>query len=264
MDALQTIVDFFSSMGTALVAAIFIVIALILIWLIVRASRRGPDSKESAVKPAQPGRYHAEPETQQTGSAAPSQVAAAETGAAASEPISENVVMQEPREPEAHAPAKRDAIVPEPEDSVLHRHYEAELAAKKAALANPYPTDSVLRRHYDTLHTLHLQDAPAAVKVAAKPPAEKAEAKIDTRKSSTIEQAVKKDTQVAGRPAAVSRPENKAADMRVPEDSVLKRHFISQLQAEVRAGMPPRPTDSVLRRHYDGMLNAALEKRLRG
>lgn len=256
MDALQTIVDFFSSMGTALVAAIFIVIALILIWLIVRASRRGPDSKQSAVKPAQPGRYRVEPEMRQTGSAAPSQVAAAETGASASEPVPENVVMQEPR--------KGDAVVPEPEDSVLHRHYEAELAAKKAALANPYPTDSVLRRHYDTLHTLHLQDAPAAVEAAAKPPAEKAEAKIDSRKSSTIEQAVKKDTQVAGRPAAVSRPENKIADMRLPEDSVLKRHFISQLRAEILAGMPPRPSDSVLRRHYDGALNAALEKRLRG
>lgn len=39
----------------------------------------------------------------------------------------------------------------------------------------------------------------------------------------------------------------------VPEDSVLKRHYLAALQAQKDALSTPYPTDSVLRRHYDAL-----------
>lgn len=48
----------------------------------------------------------------------------------------------------------------------------------------------------------------------------------------------------------------------VPEDCVLRRHFLTQLRSEIEAGLSPRPTDSTLQRHYDAMIEAELENRL--
>ena len=49
---------------------------------------------------------------------------------------------------------------------------------------------------------------------------------------------------------------------RIPQDSTLRRHFITQLLAELESGLPSRPTDSTLRRHYDAMLDVEVENRL--
>ncbi len=48
----------------------------------------------------------------------------------------------------------------------------------------------------------------------------------------------------------------------VPEDAVLRRHFITHLRGEIEAGMAPRPADSVLRRHHQALITATLEQRL--
>ncbi len=48
----------------------------------------------------------------------------------------------------------------------------------------------------------------------------------------------------------------------VPEDSALRRHFLSNLQAEVEAELSPRPTCSMLKRHYDSLVRVEMEKRL--
>ncbi len=52
----------------------------------------------------------------------------------------------------------------------------------------------------------------------------------------------------------------------IPEDSVLRRHFITQLRSEIERDLyPPRPSsssDSILQRHYDAMVDAELENRL--
>lgn len=249
MDVLQTVMNFFSSMGTTLLAVLFVLIALILIWLIVRASRRGPHA-ETADKPTRPNRYRLEPEPHQ------SNMPAAAADSPVVSPAGEDV---RGAAPSASDPS-RPAVAPEPEDSVLHRHYETELAAKKDAAAHPYPTDSVLRRHYDTEHRLHLPEPSGTAPKAAASAADSDKNLV--RKSSIIEQAVKKDAQIADLPAEASRCEYAATDSRLPQDSVLKRHFISQLQAEVQADLPPRPTDSVLRRHYDALVQGKLQSRL--
>jgi hypothetical protein len=48
----------------------------------------------------------------------------------------------------------------------------------------------------------------------------------------------------------------------VPQDSTLKRHFLSHILAQVSADLPPRPTDSALKRHYDTLLRTKVEQYL--
>jgi cbb3-type cytochrome oxidase subunit 3 len=50
--------------------------------------------------------------------------------------------------------------------------------------------------------------------------------------------------------------------LKLPEDSVLRRHFLTHLQSEIESALFPRPTDSVLRRHYDSLVAAELDNRL--
>ncbi len=49
----------------------------------------------------------------------------------------------------------------------------------------------------------------------------------------------------------------KFADV-VPQDSTLKRHFMTQLFAETENALGRRPTDSTLKRHYDQLLDSRL------
>ncbi|MDD1620117.1 MAG: hypothetical protein LUQ11_01455 [Methylococcaceae bacterium] len=48
----------------------------------------------------------------------------------------------------------------------------------------------------------------------------------------------------------------------IPEDSVLRRHFIAQLRSQIQRDMYPRPIDPTLRRLYDAMVDDELENRL--
>jgi len=118
-----------------------------------------------------------------------------------------------------------------PEDSILRRHYLAHKAAEIEARVNPYPTDSVLRRHYETMaktgFEAAVQKLTPAIKIEAQP---------------------------------IEQPEEVL--YKIPEDSVLKRHFLNQLRAEIEASLFPRPTDSVLMRHYETLLDSELESRV--
>ncbi len=53
-----------------------------------------------------------------------------------------------------------------------------------------------------------------------------------------------------------------AEHCQVPEDSVLRRHYLTKLRYDVEASLPPRPTDSVLKRHYETLINAEMEERM--
>lgn len=57
--------------------------------------------------------------------------------------------------------------------------------------------------------------------------------------------------------------QSKSVQLRyMPEDAVLRRHFVAQLRHEVEAEMSPRPTDSILRRHHDAIVTAELNHKL--
>ncbi len=47
----------------------------------------------------------------------------------------------------------------------------------------------------------------------------------------------------------------------LPEDSTLRRHFLSHLKSQVESELFPRPTCSTLKRHYDSLVLAEVEKR---
>jgi len=151
-----------------------------------------------------------------------------------------------------------------PEDSVLRRHYLANEAAKELALHEPYPTDSVLQRHFDQSHKIITEQVAATADGAAQYP--KAEAPTTPQKASIIEQAIGKQMPASVSAKAASSPKPDIAEYAeitvIPQDSVLKRHFISQLRAEIEANMAAKPTDSVLRRHYDSLVGVELERRL--
>jgi hypothetical protein len=72
--------------------------------------------------------------------------------------------------------------------------------------------------------------------------------------------AINKDEQAT--PVAVRPTVNDSVKRRLPEDSVLKRHFVQQAQTQIANDIGPKPTDSVLKRHYEMLFQQALEKHL--
>lgn len=44
----------------------------------------------------------------------------------------------------------------------------------------------------------------------------------------------------------------------IPEDSMLRRHFITELRNQIESSHQPRPTDSTLLRHYLAMIESEL------
>jgi hypothetical protein len=48
----------------------------------------------------------------------------------------------------------------------------------------------------------------------------------------------------------------------VPEDSTLRRHYMTQLRCEIESELFPRPSDSTLQRHYDALVAEQLAYRL--
>ncbi|HSN22880.1 MAG TPA: hypothetical protein VLS45_01715, partial [Methylomicrobium sp.] len=114
-----------------------------------------------------------------------------------------------------------------PQDSMLRRHFIANLIASAKPYVPTRPTDSMLGRHYDatkssrqaTVGSVHQSAVPAPETKTAEP----------CRKCST-------------KPG-------------LPEDSMLRRHYLTTLRVKIESNLslPSRPTESMLRRHFDAM-----------
>lgn len=104
------------------------------------------------------------------------------------------------------------------------------------------PTDSMLLRHYDAMLAPQSGSAfsPSSLQTAAPSTA-----------------------------ASCGKCCHKTA-VKIPQDSMLRRHFLSTLQLKIEAHLPltARPTDSMLRRHHDttraGWVAAKMQKYLEG
>lgn len=112
-----------------------------------------------------------------------------------------------------------------PQDSMLRRHFMTHLAATSKLYVPTRPSDSMLSRHYDAM--LASQTAASSVKKAVPPPVASA-AKYSSKRVHQV---------------------------KLPEDSMLRRHFLTTLQMKIesRLPLPTRPTDSMLKRHFDAM-----------
>ncbi|WP_445371915.1 hypothetical protein ACH518_03720 [Methylomonas sp. HW2-6] len=123
-----------------------------------------------------------------------------------------------------------------PQDSVLNRHYWAQRAAERAAIEQPYPTDSVLLRHCRQIQAAALQ-----VEV------------LDA------------DTGRAVEPVAAEQTADAVgAGGAIPEDSVLKRHFLADARYRIEQQYGPCPDETVLRRHHQQLVAAAWDAFLAG
>lgn len=145
-----------------------------------------------------------------------------------------------------------------PQDSMLKRHYLANLRAMVESLNPPRPTDSALSRHYDSLIAAEIEQC-----INDKGAIEQLISKYEDHKKTLAQQIQEPETIVE----PLLKPEISGEDSviqheypKLPEDSMLRRHAITNLYAMVESNLPPRPTDSVLRRHYDTMIKTEINK----
>jgi hypothetical protein len=205
---------------------ILVVILALVVWMIKRKSSKASVAS-SPVEHGKPLAVAPKPaskrvvDTSATKQAEPPVVDAAETVEQVSKPAEVQVQPQPLRVVSPSPAAKMEEKVPE--DSTLRRHYLNTRKAEKETITHPYPSDSALRRHCESISKFALSEALAA---------------------KTIESSA----QLAKKPA-------------IPEDSALRRHFLSQVQAEIES-LFLRPTDSALKRHYDSLIKAKMEEYL--
>ena len=268
MAALQELQAILNSLDITQLAIILALAGLLLIFLIFLAVKRR--NREDDISVSEMQQYRRNPDSRTTKSQAQAQVRVSEPVASSELKSAQNSTDAEVQRPVVNQADVRAQAVTQaaetpkiPEDSVLRRHYFANEAAKEEALHDPYPADSVLRRHYDTEHRLigdsSAADAPSVASVA------QTNVSGSPQKSSIIEKAVDKSEPTKSVNVAYmadARAVDTSAKREIPQDSILKRHFISQLRAEIEASMAARPSDSVLRRHYESLVGAELEKRL--
>jgi hypothetical protein len=136
-----------------------------------------------------------------------------------------------------------------PQDSMLRRHYLTHLHAMIAELnQTTCPTDSMLHRHYD---------AHIASKLEQYLNDEEA-----TKQLIACYENYKKNLAFPAQKPKVSPTVADYKPSKIPEDSMLRRHYLANLYAQIANNLPARPTDSSLRRHYDTMLEHEVKKQL--
>ncbi len=172
-----------------------------------------------------------------------------------SEPNSELIV--ESQTHETVILTQKDSYRNLPQDSMLRRHYLANLRVMIESLKPLRPTDSSLSRHYDAMIIAEIEQCLSDQGVI--------ERNYEDYKK-TLAQQIQEPKTIAeplikigmSHEDSVVQPEKP----KLPEDSMLRRHTIAQIHAIVESNMPLRPADSVLRRHYDTMINTEVNKLL--
>jgi hypothetical protein len=145
-----------------------------------------------------------------------------------------------------------------PQDSILRRHFLNHLRSQIEAGYPSRPTDSILKRHFDNFIAAEMQ------KYVHGPiePAVTGKTCVDAVVR-TIEPAV---APIAAATAVIETQPSpvcaKAQKQKLPQDSILRRHFLTQLRFDIESSLPPHPTDSILKRHYDSLLATEMAKRL--
>ena len=155
-----------------------------------------------------------------------------------------------------------------PQDSVLRRHYLTYLRTSVEQLLSSEPTDSVLKRHYRAIVDSSLEQA-----LSSKEALDKLLEDHRLRTQVVVERAVP----VVTEKAIVAANDQHTVDVattvateltnpqqagKTPEDSILRRHYFTQLCALAEASLPPRPTDSVLKRHWQALSDDAVKRLL--
>jgi len=113
------------------------------------------------------------------------------------------------------------------------------------SLAPEKPTDSVLSRHYDAMLAAKL-----------------AECSIDQNTTEQLHHDYEKCKILANGETSLIKPQEQLIEVSctkdnvnpLPQDSILKRHYLTHVTSMIEALASPRPTDSVLCRHHDALI----------
>ncbi len=166
------------------------------------------------------------------------------------------VVAAKPGTPAVRAAATVYSHIPQ--DSVLRRHYLAHIKYMLVSLKSPRPTDSVLRRHYEQLIHSEFQAClrdPARMEMLKSDYESRRAARAALAQTSPepLAAAAQAPTPVSA-PPATQAVDTARPSARIPQDSVLRRHFMTQVLYMLKTVRFPQPTDSVLRRHYEQLI----------
>jgi hypothetical protein len=238
---------------------IAVVVLLIVIWffLKIRNKKSSNATLKNTLESAKPTKQEPKPADKIVSAAesiTPAIASAQENAPISSEPA------QSEQQPFLAQASHKVAISPEnskknlPQDSMLKRHYLTQLHAMIISLSPPRPTDSALSRHYDTQIAAKIEqclnDESALQQLIfhyehdKKTLAHPAQAII----TASPKREASNETAVLAEQANASN---------IPEDSMLRRHYLTNLHTQVAVNLAPRPTDSMLRRHYDTLLENA-------
>lgn len=139
-----------------------------------------------------------------------------------------------------------------PQDATLKRHFLGHLRSMVESLTGSRPTDSTLRRHYETLINTELDKC-----LADEEQVTTLLRNYQSYKKTLAQLAESVAPRVVEKPAVVQSAQEHR--QKIPEDSMLRRHFITGLRTIIESNKPPRPTDSMLRRHYNTMIDMELK-----
>lgn len=135
-----------------------------------------------------------------------------------------------------------------PQDSILRRHYLAHLCNMLESLAPVRPTDSVLVRHYDAMLATKLMQCLSNEKAMAE--------LLNDYENNQPAPIVEPSIQPQANKTEIALTDDSINPL--PQDSVLRRHYLAHLSSMIEALATPRPTDSVLIRHYEAILASNL------
>lgn len=150
-----------------------------------------------------------------------------------------------------------------PQDSVLKRHYLHYVQTMVTELYSARPSDATLLRHYHTDIAAKVAECVAS-EAALQHLIQAYEARPKVVTEPVVIVATETTTPVADIIEPVVATVTAAKVNRIPEDSVLRRHHLTQLHTQAAARLPARPSDSVLRRHYDALLSQKVKEQLVG
>lgn len=236
---------------TALETVVTLIILIIAIQIFLKKQKQGSPDKTLTSEPAIPDQVKKQQDSSATDTPVSNSEPSIETQVNETSPELEAANPIEPStEPQTIEATTSAAEIDNsllPQDSILRRHFLTHLCAMVETLAPPQPTDSVLCRHYQTTIAAKIEQCLHDEKAM-----EQLIYEYESHKDSGTTETVANPQE---NEAAVCLQEKTG---NLPQDSILRRHYLAHLRTMVETLAPTRPTDSVLCRHYDAMIAAKI------
>lgn len=218
--------------GSAIGSGIFALVGIFMPFYIWRSTKRLSKEREQLIKD-----FESRPKPREV----PKQSFEAEPVRKAPESISEEPKIPPVTEKESAVEQKTESVTEVAASKPVTKAAAPE-SRKKVDYEEKIPEDSMLRRHYVS-HMASLKRQPV---VPRKTP--------ETRVTPTPVSETK--------PEVLISSEGCTKKIKVPQDSILRRHYLTNLRINIESELPPLPTDSILKRHYACWKNSMIESQI--